>query len=246
MRICYADWAEMQEKWVMLIGVWKVNWNFWGLDCRYCLNHYLVGDTFESWETPCLSEFEIFTCCCHCGRCSDSTKFRKRFLQRWLPEFQLVSSHCALNHVEFMAYLLYFGLMSWVRISSCVVGGVVGGAISHGPHFSKLKGQTSKTPNDNHHAWCVYCISKGRLSLLSSIMLLLSNESFVCQISEFPLFLSRFFVHEEMSHYSHRMRKLSCRDKTFEMSKLWQVVLMISKWLIHFVSLDGALEVTIR
>lgn len=31
----------------------------------------------------------------------------------------------------------------------------------HGPHFSKLKGQTSKPPNDNHHAWCVYCFQKG-------------------------------------------------------------------------------------
>jgi len=105
--------------------------------------------------------------------------------------FLFVLSYSVLNLVECMAYFLI--LINWVRISSSVVGGVVGGAISHGPHFSKLKGQTSKPPNDNHHAWCVYCISKGRLSLLSSIMLLLSNESFVCHISEFPLFLSRFF-----------------------------------------------------
>lgn len=215
--ICYAHWAGIQEKWVTLSGVWKANGSTenWTVDIVWIIivletrfTQTTGWDEFLRWDVLLWVVVDVQT----------TPNSGKGFCR---DAFLFVLSYSVLNHVELMAYFLI--LINWVRISSSVVGGVVGGAISHGPHFSKLKGQTSKPPNDNHHAWCVYCISKGRLSLLSSIMLLLSNESFVCQISEFPLFLFRFFVREEMSHYSRCTQKLSCWDKAFEMSKSWQV-----------------------
>ncbi len=187
--ICYAHWAGIQEKWVTLSGVWKANGSTenWTLDIVWSI---IVLETRFT-QTARWDEFVwvfYYVLLWVVVDVQTTPNSGKGFCR---DAFLFVLSYSVLNLVECMAYFLI--LINWVRISSSVVGGDVGGAISHGPHFSKLKGQTSKPPNDNHHAWCVYCISKGRLSLLSSIMLLLSNESFVCQISEFPLFLSRFF-----------------------------------------------------
>lgn len=58
----------------------------------------------------------------------------------------------AVNHVKRTVY--FSDISTWLIDPGVyrVVGGTVGGAISHGPRFWKLKGRTSKHPNDNYHA----------------------------------------------------------------------------------------------
>lgn len=98
--------------------------------------------SWTRWDET-LSFFMLF--CRHCGlwlmfrQHQTQEKVSAEMLVRVVLHFESTLCWITLN-----LWLIFSALINWVRISSNVVGGVVGGAVSLGPHFSKLKGQTSK------------------------------------------------------------------------------------------------------
>lgn len=191
---------------------------------RYCLNN--CWGTFQSVEIkPCFhmmffwkwqqSGLDVFNTSQLLWAAVESPQ---RCFLRKKKSFQFIYRRMV-NHVRRAVYLS--DISPWLIDPGVyrVVGGAVGGAVSHGPRFWKLKGQTSKRLNDNYHArmfgafqrrdWVYYRLL-GRFCVMSPLSRW--SQNFHC----------RRFIHEEMSHCLWHTWKLLCQDKTLDVLKPWQ------------------------
>lgn len=65
LRICYAHWAGIQEKWVTLSGVWKANGSTenWTVDIVWIIIQIIIELETRFSQTACWDEFVELFCC---------------------------------------------------------------------------------------------------------------------------------------------------------------------------------------